>query len=230
MSFIIKADIMKITDLPEQERPREKLVKYGADSLSDSEILAILLRHGIAKQSAIAMAHDLIEHFGSLRQVIMAPYQDFCAIKGLGLSHYAQFQAALSLGQRLLEQALPQKITFNNYEALAKFLLSKLSFKARETFAVLFLNTKLELIAYEELFQGTVSYATVHPREIVRRALAHNATALILAHNHPSGDPTPSKEDLEITQILQDSLQWLDIKIVQHLIVGNNVCEAIFTE
>lgn len=217
----------RIHDIPKKERPREKLVHYGVQNLTDTEVLAILLRKGTVKKSALEMAQYLIEHFGSLQKVLTAPYETFCSIKGLGLSHYAQFQAALSLGQRLLEQALPDKIYFHHYEALTHFLLSKLGLKERETFAVMFMNAKSELIAYEELFHGTVSHATIHPREVVKRALAHNATSLILAHNHPSGDPTPSKEDYEVTEVLQECLQWLDIKVIQHIVVGNNCCSAL---
>ncbi len=222
--------LMRITDLPAPDRPREKLLKHGAQQLTDTELLAILLRKGTPRYSAIEIARQLIERFGSLRQVMVIPYQSFTEIHGLGLSHYAQLQAAFALGQRILEQNLPSKIQLTNFKILEKFLLSKLSLYERETFAAIFLNSRLEILAYEELFHGTLTYANVHPREVIKRAIAHNAAALIVAHNHPSGDPTPSQEDVQITQILQDSLQWLDIKILQHVIVGRNHCVGLLGE
>lgn len=218
---------MKITDLPKHERPREKLLLHGVNALSNSELLAILLRQGTKAISAIEIAHQLLQQFGSLRNVLNAPYQDFCALKGLGQTHYVQLQAAFALSQRILEQDLPSKLSFENFKALEKFLLGKLSLQSREVFAVLFLNSKMELIAYEELFQGGLRHADIHPRELIKRVLAHNAAALILAHNHPSGDPTPSDEDFHLTEKLQESLRWLDVKIIQHIVVGHDRCKAV---
>ncbi|MCD6047271.1 MAG: repair protein RadC [Gammaproteobacteria bacterium] len=227
MVAALLGDYMKITDLPEQERPREKLLQRGTAALSNSEILAILLRHGTKQHSAIEIAQQLLQQFGSLRNILNAAYQDFCAIKGLGQTHYVQLQAAFALSQRILEQDLSTKFKFEDFKSLEKFLLSKLSLQTREIFAVIFLNTKMEFIAYEELFYGTLHHANVHPRELIKRVLANNAAALILAHNHPSGDPTPSRDDHMLTEMLQDSLKWLDVKIIQHIIVGARRCETI---
>jgi DNA repair protein RadC len=218
---------MKITDLPKHERPREKLLQRGVNALSNCEILAILLRHGTKQFSAIEIAQQLLQQFGGLRNVLNASYSDFCAIKGLGQTHYVQLQAAFALSQRILEQDLPVKFHFKNFNALEKFLLSKLSLQTKEVFAVLFLNSKMEMIAYEELFQGTLHHANIHPRELIKRVFVHNAAALILAHNHPSGDPTPSPDDVHLTEALQESLRWVDVKIIQHIVVGHHHCETI---
>lgn len=219
---------MKITDLPLQERPREKLLHQGAHMLSNSELLAILLRHGIKNHSAVNIAQQLLQQFGGLRNVLNISYEEFSQIKGLGESHYAQLQAALTLGQRMLQEELPAKLHFDNFKSLEKFLLSKLSIQVREVFAVLFLNAKLELIAYEELFYGSLHHANVYPREVIKRVLSHNASAVIFAHNHPSGDPTPSQADHHLTELLQDSLKWLEVKVIQHIVVGYDRCVSIF--
>lgn len=218
---------MRITDIPQSERPREKLLRYGVNALSNSELLAILLRHGCKPYSAIEIAQQLLQQCGSLRNLFNLTYQEFSKIKGLGLSHFTQLQASLALAQRLLEQELPEKIYFDQFKSLEKYLLSKLSMQEQEVFAVLFLTSKLELIAYEELFRGSINFTTVHPREVMKRALIHNAAALILAHNHPSGDPTPSKEDYHLTEVLQECLKWLDVKIIQHIVVGHKRCQSI---
>ncbi len=218
---------MRIADLPKHERPREKLLARGPESLSDAELLAILLRHGTKTHSAIELAAQLLQQFGSLRNVLQSNYQEFCKIKGLGMTHYLHFQAAFALSQRVFEQNLREKIKFEDFHSLEKFLLSKLSMQPREVFAVIFLDSKMRVIAYEELFYGSINHANVHPRELIRRILAHNAAAIILAHNHPSGDPTPSQEDYRLTEILQDSLKWLEVKIIQHVIVGFEGCKVL---
>jgi DNA repair protein RadC len=218
---------MRITDLPKNQRPREKLLQYGANALSDSELLAILLRHGCKPYSAIEMAQQLLQQMGSLRNIFNANFQDFCILKGLGPSHFTQLQASIALAQRLLQQELPARINFDDFKSLENYLLSKLGVLQREVFSVIFLNSKLEFISYEELFYGSINHATVHPREVIKRVLAHNAAAIILAHNHPSGDPSPSRDDIQLTEILQDSLKWLDVRVIQHIIVGHKRCKSI---
>jgi len=212
---------MAISDWPINERPREKLLNRGADSLSDAELLAIFIRTGCAGKSAVDLARDLLSHFGGLRPLLSASQKDFCKALGLGKAKYAQLQATLEMSRRHLAESLQKDVYFTSSGAVKSYLSAQLRDKSSEVFAALFLDSQHRMIAFEELFQGTIDGAAVYPREVVKRALSHNAAAIILAHNHPSGVAEPSRADHDITQRLKEALQLVDIRTLDHFIVGD---------
>lgn len=212
---------MAINHWPEQERPREKLLQKGGETLSDSELLAIFLRTGVKGQSAVELGRGLIQHFGGLRQVMEASPQQFAEIHGMGAAKWAQLQACLELGKRYLEASLSRGETFTSPAHTRHFLSARLRAYQHEVFSCLFLDNQNRLIQFEELFTGTIDGAAVYPREVVKRALALNAAALIFAHNHPSGVAEPSQADHSITQRLKAALELVDIRVLDHFIVGD---------
>ena len=212
---------MSMTDWPEAERPREKLLSQGPTALSDAELLAIFLRTGTPGQTAVELARELLGEFGSLRGLLQANQQQLCAARGLGPAKFAQLQAVLELARRHLGERLQRGDLLLNPEATRRYLITTLGDLPHEVFCCLFLDTRHRLICYEELFQGTIDGASVHPREVVRRALHHNAAAVILAHNHPSGVAEPSAADQRITRRLNQALQLVDIRVLDHLVVGD---------
>ena len=214
---------MAISDWPEGERPRERLLSLGASSLSDAELLAIFLRTGVKGKSAVDLARELLAEFSGLRNLLCADMQSFCNAKGLGKAKYVQLQACMEMSRRFLRESLNREGPLLNPEEAKKYLLMKMRDYTKEVFACLFLDAKNKVIEIEELFVGTLTSAEIHPREIVKQALKHNAHAIILAHNHPSGDAKPSQSDIEITQILRETLALVDVKILDHLVIGNNV-------
>lgn len=212
---------MSIKDWPDNERPREKLLNRGAASLSDAELLAIFLRTGTRGASAIDLARELLRRFGGLRRLIAAPSAEFCACKGMGDSKYATLQAALEIGQRCLAERLARGEALTSPELARTFLRSKLQDLPHELFCCLYLDTKHRVISFEELFRGTIDGASVYPREVVRCALKHNAAAVIVAHNHPSGVAEPSAADNALTRRLREALAMVDIRLLDHLVVGD---------
>jgi DNA repair protein RadC len=196
---------MAITDWPTAERPREKLISQGADTLSDAELLAIFLRTGCAGKSAVDLARDLLTQFNGLRPLLEADKRTFCQAKGLGDAKFTQLQAVLEMARRHLSEALKQGQAFNHATEVKQFLTANLRHRQREVFAVMFLDNQHRLLAYEELFKGTINCAHIHPREIIKRCLEHNACAVILAHNHPSGHSDASESDKHITR----EITWL---------------------
>ncbi len=211
---------MAITDWPTQDRPREKLCAQGAHTLTDTELLAIFLRTGCAGKSAVDLARELICTFGSLRGLLEASKEQFCQGHGLGTAKYAQLQAVLEMAKRHLAEDLKTNETLNSSRTVKAYVKAKMRHLSYETFAALFLDNQHQLIAYDELFKGTIDTATVYPREVVVQALHQNAAAVIFAHNHPSGHSEPSASDLELTQTLKKSLDLVDIRTLDHLIVG----------
>jgi len=212
---------MPITDWPAAERPREKLLARGPAALSDAELLAIFLRTGRPGHSALDMARELLGHFGGLRGLLDAERDRFCALPGLGDAKYTQLAATLELSRRHLEATLARSDALTNPELTRQFLISRLRHRDREVFLGLFLDNRHRVIACEELSVGTYDGATVHPREVVRRALALNAAALIVAHNHPSGVAEPSAADQAMTQRLRDALALVEVRLLDHFIVGD---------
>lgn len=212
---------MAITDWPEDERPREKLLKQGAGVLSDAELLAIFLRTGVAGKSAVDLARELLNTFGGLRSLLNASRTDFCQGLGLGDAKYAQLQAVLEMARRHLRESLQRGDAFNSPDTVRAYLAARLRDLPREVFLVLFLDTRHRLLAAEEMFLGSIAEASVHPREVVRRAMQHNAAALIVAHNHPSGVAEPSVADIQLTQRLRDALALLDVRLLDHFVVGD---------
>jgi len=215
---------MAIRDWPARERPRERLLNQGPQSLSDAELLAIFLRTGVSGKSAVDLARGLLERFGSLRRLLGAPREAFCAAPGLGDAKYAQLQAVLEMGRRHLSERLEHGDPLLSPAQTAQFLQARLRDRPYEVFAALFLDNRHRVLAFEELFRGTIDGASVHPREVVRRALAHNAAAVIVSHNHPSGVAEPSQADQRITARLRDALELIDVRLLDHLIVGDGEC------
>lgn len=212
---------MSIRLWPEAERPREKLLANGADVLSDAELLAIFLRTGVRGCSAVELARRLLGEFGGLRQLLEANLEEFTAHQGLGPAKYAQLQAALEMGRRHLEATIRRDSALESPQAVRDYLKAKLRHEPHEIFACLFLDTKHRVLAFEPLFYGTIDGASVYPRQVVKRALAHNAAALILTHNHPSGVAEPSQADKQLTERLKEALALIDVRILDHFIVGD---------
>ena len=211
---------MPITDWPAGERPREKLLQRGPGALSDAELLAIFLRTGVTGKTAVDLARELLHEYGGLRYLLAADLHRFCHSKGLGSAKYAQLQAVLEMGRRYLQEDLQRSDSLSSPSDSRRYLQAKLRHYPYEVFSCLFLDNRHRVIEYEELFRGTIDGASVHPREVVRRALEHNAAALILAHNHPSGVAEPSEADRRITQRLQEALALVDIRVLDHFIIG----------
>lgn len=212
---------MPINLWPEHERPREKLVNKGGTALSDAELLAIFFRTGMMGKTAVDMAREALQHFGSLRKLVEADLETFCAIPGLGLAKYVQIQAALELGQRCLKERLSREDVLSNPRDAHHFLISKMRAYPHEVFACLFLNNQNRVIAFEEMFFGSINGASVYSREVVKRGLKHNAAAIIFAHNHPSGEAEPSDADLQVTRQLMSALSLVDIRVLDHIVVGD---------
>jgi DNA repair protein RadC len=214
-------DFSPIRDWPAQDRPREKLLAKGAEALTEAELLAIFLRTGVAGKTAVDLARELLAEFRGLRGLMGATRTRFCAGKGLGLAKYAQLQAVLEMSRRYLREELARSDALTSPQATRDYLKTRLYHYPHEVFACLFLDNRHRVIEYEELFRGTIDGASVHPREVVRRALQHNAAAVILAHNHPSGVSEPSQADTRITQRLREALALVDIRVLDHLIIGD---------
>ena len=212
---------MAISDWPLDERPREKLLALGPAALSDAELLAIFLRTGVAGKSAVDLARELLTRFQGVRGLLNAECKTFCEGLGLGTAKYAQLQAVLELARRHLGESLKRGQVLESPQSAADYLHARLRDHVREVFACLFLDTRHRVICYEELFFGSIDSATVHPREVVRRALAHNAAAVIFAHNHPSGIAEPSQADILLTRRLSDALALIEVRVLDHLVVGD---------
>ncbi|WLD58320.1 DNA repair protein RadC [Salinispirillum sp. LH 10-3-1] len=211
---------MSIKSWPEGDRPREKLLSVGAAALSDAELLAIFLRTGLPGLSAVDLARTLIHQHGSLGSILQLSRTAFCASPGLGDAKFAQLSAVLEMARRYLQQGLNEAPVFTQPEHVKSYLQAQLQHRPRECFAALFLDNQHRLLAFEPLFEGTIDSAPVHPREVVKAALAHNAAALIISHNHPSGVAEPSHSDRMITERLQKALDLVDIRLLDHIVVG----------
>ncbi|KJH77159.1 MULTISPECIES: DNA repair protein RadC [Pseudomonas] len=212
---------MSIRDWPAAERPREKLLEQGSASLSDAELLAIFLRTGAAGKSAVDLARHLLGKFGSLRALLEADQPAFSAELGLGPAKFAQLQAVQEMNRRHLAERLRVRSALENPQAVRDYLKSMLRHEQQEVFGCLFLDSRHQVLAFEALFRGSIDSTAVHPREVVKRALANNAAALILCHNHPSGNAAPSQADRQLTKRLQEALQLIDVRILDHFIVGD---------
>jgi DNA repair protein RadC len=211
---------MTIKQWPESERPRERLLAQGVAHLSDAEVLAVLLRHGRPGGTAVDLARELLAGFGGLRALIEAPLVRFCAHPGVGPAHYSQLQAAVELARRHLAAGLARGEALSNPQTTRSYLSAWLRGREREVFAALVLDNRHRVLAAEELFQGSIDSAAVHPREVVKRALALNAAAVIVAHNHPSGVAEPSRADEVLTSRLQQALALVEVRLLDHFIVG----------
>ncbi len=213
---------MAITDWPAHERPREKLLLQGASVLSDAELLAIFLRTGIKGTSAVDLSRQLLSRFGGLRPLLESDKESFCEAPGLGDAKYAQLQAVLEMSRRHLAATIDRGDLMDSPQAVRRYLMAHLRHYQQEVFACLFLDNRHRVIRFEPMFFGTIDAASVYPREVVKKALALNAAALICAHNHPSGVAEPSMADEHITQRLSDALKLVDIRLLDHMIVGDS--------
>ena len=211
---------MSIRDWPAAERPREKLLEQGSGSLSDAELLAIFLRTGVTGKSAVDLARHLLTQFGSLRALLEADLVAFSEQLGLGPAKFAQLQAVLEMGRRHLAERMRKKPALENPQAVRDYLKSMLRHEPHEVFGCLFLDSKHQVLTFEALFRGSIDNTSVHPREVVKRSLANNAAAVILCHNHPSGNSDPSQADRLLTKRLQKALELIDVRVLDHFIVG----------
>lgn len=221
---------MTIKEWPADQRPRERLIKQGAQALSDAELLAVFLRIGVPGKSAVDLGRDMLAHFGSINALFGASLPEFCVLGGLGPAKFSQLQAVRELARRALEEELQAGVALNSPEAVRRYLQLFLGSKRHEVFVVLFLDVKNRLIATEEMFQGTLTMASVYPREVVKAALRHNCAHLILAHNHPSGVAEPSAADHSLTTTLQQALRLIDVKILDHFIVAGSAVYSFAEE
>ncbi len=218
---------MAIHQWPAAERPREKLLAQGAESLSDAELLAIFLRTGTKGKNAVILARELLERYGGLGELLTANQAAFCAIPGLGTAKYVQLRAVLEMTRRHLRSALDRSNTLTSPQLTKDYLQARLVDYPYEVFACLFLDNRHRVIDYEELFRGTIDGTSVHPREVVRQAIIHNAAAVILAHNHPSGVADPSKADIHITHRLTKALELIDVRVLDHVVIGAGITTSL---
>ncbi|UBM25279.1 DNA repair protein RadC [Pseudomonas sp. p1(2021b)] len=212
---------MNIREWPADERPREKLLQRGTAVLSDAELLAVLLGSGVAGRNVLDLARGLLARFGGLRQFLEADREAVLREPGMGPVKYAQLQALLEIGRRYLDESIEREPALESPASVRRYLKSMLRHEVSEVFGCLFLDTKHRPIAFEILFRGTVNRADVYPREVVRRSLLHNAAALILCHNHPSGNSEPSQDDVHLTVSLKRGLALIDVRVLDHIIIGD---------
>ncbi len=210
-----------IKELPEDERPRERLAQYGANALSNAELLAILLRTGTPEMTAVQLAQHLLNSMGSLRAIATARPAELAQVKGIGLAKSAQLLAAVELGRRIALEEMGDQPLISRPEDVYTYLCHRLRDEKQEHVVVLLLNTKNRLIGDVTVTKGTLDSSLLHPREVYREAIRHSASSVILAHNHPSGDPTPSGEDVQITRRIYQAGQIVGIELLDHVVIGD---------
>lgn len=211
---------MAISDWPEGDRPREKFLSLGPQFLSDTELLAIFYRTGTHGKTAVDLARETLNHFGSLAALLSSGMEDFCKVPGLGVAKYVQLQAASELSKRCFLEQIPERTTLKSSESTRHYLLHRMRDYPYEVFTVLYLDNQHRLLTIEDLFRGTISSASIYPREVVRQVIKHNAAAVVFAHNHPSGVAEPSQSDVEITALLTKALNLIEVRVLDHFIVG----------
>ena len=213
-----------LKDWPSSEKPREKLIIRGAKSLTDAELLAIFLRTGVKGCHVVDLAKQLLNSFGSIAEIYRSSAEDFCKMHGLGMAKYVQLQACLEMTKRFLAEELKQGQTLSSSQMSKDFLIGELRNETQEVFTVLFLNNQHQVIAFERLFYGTINASAVYPRIVIEKAIKHRSTAVIFAHNHPSGVAEASLADKQITLRLQKALNLIDITVLDHMIVAGHLC------
>ncbi len=218
---------MKIKDWPATERPRERLLTAGPGQLSDAELVAVLLGHGTPGQSAVELARVLMEAFGGIRGLLNAGQEDLTKIHGIGSGKAALLGATRECATRYIRERLRPGITISCPDDSRQFLLATLRDRPHEVFGCLFLDNRHRVLAFDELFRGTIDAAAVYPREVVKQALGRNAAAVILAHNHPSGVAEPSDSDRLITRRIRSALELVDIRLLDHFVIGDNCCVSL---
>lgn len=218
---------MSMKLLPIDSRPREKLLQRGPGALTDAELLALLLRTGIQGKNVVVLAQELLERFGGISGLLNTPADALSAVKGLGPAKQAEVVAVLELARRALAQQMQAKPCFDGPKAVSDYLQLQLGSRHHEVFGVLFLDSQHRLIAFEEMFKGTLTQTSVYPREVVLRALHHHAAAVVLAHNHPSGSTQPSGADVTLTQRLKTTLALVDVQVLDHFVVTAHACASM---
>jgi DNA repair protein RadC len=213
-----------IKSLPAEQRPREKLLALGPAALADAELLALLLRTGTRGQGVLALAAALLAHCSGLRGLLQADAAQLASVRGIGPARRAELMAVMELARRALAQGLREAPVFESPARVKDYLALQLGGLGHEVFAVLFVDAQHRMLAFERLFSGTLTQTSVHPREVVKRALAHNAAAVVLAHNHPSGVAEPSRADEHLTQALRGALALVDVRVLDHVVVGCGQC------
>jgi DNA repair protein RadC len=211
-----------VRDLPKPERPRERLQKLGPDALSSQELLALVIGRGIPKKSVMTIAQELLSRFGNVKAISQATLEELSQIKGIGIAKAAQIKACFELAKRETLEAEEENFDIKNPEAVCRLIGSSIKEKAKEHFKLILLNSRNKKIGISTISIGTLTTSLVHPREVFKEALAHSAASVILAHNHPSGDPEPSEDDLKITRKLVESGKILGVEVIDHIIVGKN--------
>ncbi len=214
-------DYILIKDIPEDERPREKMLKQGSEYLSNAELLAILLRTGSQKQSAFTLAQKIIKEIKSLSNLHQMEIEQLMQIKGIGLAKAVQIKAALELGKRVAQASGDDKYTIKSPQDAANYMMEEMRYLAQEHFYALLLNVKNQVLSKELISVGSINSSIVHPREVFKQAIIKNASSLIVLHNHPSGDPTPSREDIEVTKRLSETGKIIGIEILDHIVIGD---------
>jgi DNA repair protein RadC len=213
---------MTIQNWPQEKRPRERLMREGAQALSDPELLAIFLRTGVSGKDAVQLGQEMVRHFGSLQKLFAASLPEFTEVKGLGPAKFTQLQAVMELARRAILEEIKSGSMLSSPQAVKAYLRTAFAGKSFESFHVLFLDVKNRLIDAKEMFRGTLTHTSVYPREVVKEALARNAASVMLAHNHPSGTPEPSESDLVLTRALMQALALVDIRILDHFVVAGH--------
>jgi DNA repair protein RadC len=211
----------RIADMAKSERPRERLEKYGTQVLTNAELLAILLRVGVKGKNAVELGRDLINRFGGITGLHRAPFEEVCAEHGIGPAKTAQIKAALELGHRMSQESHDEFPTVHSPEDAANQVLHRMSALEQEELHVMLLDTRNRVIKVEQVYRGSVNSSQVHVGELFKKAIRHNAPAVIVVHNHPSGDPEPSPDDVAVTRALLEAGNLLDIKVLDHLVIGN---------
>ncbi|AJS57508.1 hypothetical protein UB51_02260 [Paenibacillus sp. IHBB 10380] len=217
----MESQSMLLRDIPHEERPRERMMHYGVDALSHAELLAILLRTGSYQESAIHLAQRILNQVGSIRNLVDLSIEELTQIKGIGNAKAVQIKAAIELGQRLVKARMTDPVTIRSPRDAADVLREQLRYLQKEHFICLFLNTKNHIIAQETLSIGSLNASIVHPREVFRAAIKCSSASIVCAHNHPSGDPTPSPEDIALTSRLVEAGNIVGIDVLDHIIIGD---------
>jgi DNA repair protein RadC len=217
----LKTMSLMIRDFPEAERPRERLISDGPESLANHELLAILLRTGTKDESVLQLANRLLNHFEGLRLLKDATIEEITSIKGIGTAKAVQILAAIELGRRISRLQYDERYVIRSPEDGAKYVMEDMRFLSQEHFVCLYLNTKNQVIHRKTVFIGSLNASIVHPREVFKEAIKRSAASIICAHNHPSGDPTPSREDIEVTKRLAECGRMIGIELLDHLIIGD---------
>lgn len=211
-----------LRDVPNEERPRERMLNFGAQALSNAELLAILLRTGTVAESAVKLAYRVLSESNGLRNLVDLSVEQLTSIKGIGSAKALQIQAGIELGRRLARTTAQETISIRSPKDAANLLMEDLRYLQKEHFVCLFLNTKNQVLAQETLSMGSLNASLVHPREVFRSAIKRSSASIICAHNHPSGDPTPSREDIDLTKRLVEAGNLIGIDVLDHVIIGDH--------